>query len=372
MEHLKALEEILAKPNKGESKADRETAVKILYEIFKVEKDCTFVAKYLSQLESKICQCFFDKICLTTSDEDIIRMAEHLVNDEFFQSKNPVHSMYPKGFPVVLALARKNKHQAAFIVLGAILSQSEKAGNFSEGCINNFNKFITQKDGLPFVLDIFDKVESGNIPCTDFAKAQFARFLRTAEASSVKIISSEPPVSMQNSMPPKKEEASVEDANIGVSSLKKCDESANSEALKNIEKFQSDILSTLRTLADNRSTIESLASALQSKDSELSVIRADSADKERNNGLLVVEINEKNKKIDDLTERLKTALQMDNISKSQEITTLKNDISEALKLEYSDYTKSKERPHNEDLFEAYQAMLSRIFKVLKRFGIPCE
>ncbi len=83
-------------------------------------------------------------------------------------------------------------------------------------------------------------------------------------------------------------------------------------------------------------------------------------------------INELERQVADLTERLRTSLQMDEISKSQELITLKNDISEALKLDYADFAKSKERPYNEDLFEAYRSTLTRIFKLLKRFDISCQ
>ena len=76
--------------------------------------------------------------------------------------------------------------------------------------------------------------------------------------------------------------------------------------------------------------------------------------------------------VSDLTERLRTSLNMDSISKNQELITLKNDISEALKLDYADYTKSKDGPYNEDLFEAYRSTLTRIFKLLKRYGITCQ
>ena len=81
---------------------------------------------------------------------------------------------------------------------------------------------------------------------------------------------------------------------------------------------------------------------------------------------------EKNGQIEDLTQRLRASLQMDSISKTQELITLKNDISEALKLDYADYTKSKDSPHSDDLFEAYRATLGRIFKLLKRFEIFCQ
>jgi len=76
--------------------------------------------------------------------------------------------------------------------------------------------------------------------------------------------------------------------------------------------------------------------------------------------------------IDDLTSRLRTSLSMDEISKNQELTTFKNDISKALRFDYSDFIGTKNGECNQDLFEAYQASLSRVFKVLRRFGISCE
>jgi len=87
---------------------------------------------------------------------------------------------------------------------------------------------------------------------------------------------------------------------------------------------------------------------------------------------LRAQLAEKDMQIEDLTQRLRTSLEMDNISKNQELITLKNDISEALKLDYADYAKSTNLPYNEDLFEMYRSTLKRIFKLLKRFGIFCQ
>ena len=63
----------------------------------------------------------------------------------------------------------------------------------------------------------------------------------------------------------------------------------------------------------------------------------------------------KDEEIRNLTARLKTSLHMDEISKNQELSSLKRNISEGLKLEYWDYEKSKEC--DEDLFEAYKATI---------------
>ena len=68
------------------------------------------------------------------------------------------------------------------------------------------------------------------------------------------------------------------------------------------------------------------------------------------------ENSKQNEKITDLTERLKSSMQMDMISQSQELITLKADLANSLKLEYADYLNS----------------LTRIFRTLRRFGIMID
>ena len=148
---------------------------------------------------------------------------------------------------------------------------------------------------------------------------------------------------------------------------------------KRLEKTQQEILATLRKLTENRASIDSLTDLLNRKDAELASARAEISNKEKQITSLGFDLRAKDKRIEeeaekiaDLTDRLRTSLQMDDISKSQELMTLKNDISEALKLDYADFIKSKENEYSQDLFEAYRSTLTRIFKLLKRFGINCQ
>ena len=83
----------------------------------------------------------------------------------------------------------------------------------------------------------------------------------------------------------------------------------------------------------------------------------------------IIELEKENA---ELKERLQISIQMSETSKKQEVLTLKNDISDALKLDYADFIRSKERPCDEDLFIAYRFILTRIFKLLKRYGINCQ
>ena len=102
---------------------------------------------------------------------------------------------------------------------------------------------------------------------------------------------------------------------------------------------------------------EFLAETMRQKDIEISRLRN--------------ELSAKQEEISDLTERLKTALKMNSIKKNQELMTLKSDISQALVLEYVDFLASKEEACSEGLFGHYRSTLSRVFKLLKRFGITC-
>jgi predicted RNase H-like nuclease (RuvC/YqgF family) len=87
---------------------------------------------------------------------------------------------------------------------------------------------------------------------------------------------------------------------------------------------------------------------------------------------LQAEISEKGEKISDLENRLKTALEMDMSANSQEVMTLKKDISRSLEIEYENYKASKGKEYSKDMYEAHYASLFRIFRTLKRLGIKFE
>jgi len=392
----KVLKEILAKRTKGNNQADKKAALDALYANFQKEKDFKLLAEYLNQLHISIFQAFLERICITASEEDINSVAKSLVADELFQKGQPSKIMYPRGFPAVLVLASKEKYQAAFIMLSDILSRSEKSGKFSASCLNNFEKLIAKKNGSDAMIKIFEHAEYGSINCTDSTKEQFTRFL-----NEVGIITAN--TEQDGELPttkkqPPKNPSDDTVVNSLVDESKKTTNLVDLHVLEKMEKSQEETLKMLRTISEKCSTLNVLEqmeksqreiliglqaltersitidppTKLLTNDAELSTLRADIKQKEQLNVSLLSEIAENKKEIDDLTERLRTALKMDGIAKNQELATLKNDVSEALKLEYANYTKSKERAYNEDLFEAYRAMLSRVFRVLRRHGISCE
>lgn len=74
-------------------------------------------------------------------------------------------------------------------------------------------------------------------------------------------------------------------------------------------------------------------------------------------------------KTNDLTNRLKEVLNMNNSSNNQELLQLKNEISKNLKLEYEQFQNNKNLDYSNDLFEANRGAIIRIFRVLQRLDI---
>jgi hypothetical protein len=380
MEAIKVLEDVLTKKGKPISNEGRKRAVEALQALFKKSNDPKQVAGYLIKLHYSVCQAFLEELCSSASDDNIINIAETLVNDEQFKNGNLNNIMYPKGLSAVLALASRRKYQASFLILLRILAKSEKPGGFSDGCLNSFKKLIADKDGLPFISALFEQVTNGSVVCEEFERIQFTRFLKVIE-NNMLVTSGDAYVAVQNSDSTKRPapKAGQYGSAGSVPQLIQVAKSECEETVCKIEKTQQDILAAMRKLADNRSSIDALTSAISRRDDELNSLRAVVPEKERRAALLASEvsardnqISEMKRQIDDLTGRLRASLQMDDISKNQELITLKNDISEALKLDYADFVKSKDSPYDIDLFDMYRSTLTRIFKLLKRFGITCQ
>jgi len=95
-----------------------------------------------------------------------------------------------------------------------------------------------------------------------------------------------------------------------------------------------------------------------------------------NESTTVVELKEQLEQyqgqINDLEERLQTALKMNAIQENQELVTLKSEISKAFSLDYVDFHNSRQKEYSQDLFNVYRSILSRIFKGLEKHGVAFD
>lgn len=383
MKVIKQLQDILAKTKKNMNNRNRKNAVEALEALFIETNDPEQVASYIMEFHYSVCQAFFKEFCLSAADKDIIAVAEALTNQKRFKKGNPNNFMYPKGFAGIYALLTKKKYQPAHSILVPILSRSEKSDGFSNACARNFKKVIADKGGLPLVIDLFEQVMNGSIVCDEIGQQRFARFVKVMD-KKIATTKKEEGLSRLNGDPQKQPFSKPElPRNIYIEPVEPGPKLTlnydGAETMKNIEKTQQDILASMHRLIDNQSSIDSLSVSLAKRDDEINSLRNVVLEKKNHiasleSGAVIrdKQLLETKEQIDDLTHRLRTSLQMDNISKNQELITLKKDIAEALKLDHADYAKSIDSPYSEDMFIAYRLMINRIFKLLKKFGITIE
>ena len=327
MNEREILQGLMKKQKKGEGKTDNKNAVAALLSLCKTE-DERKLAGYLSGLHFSVCQNFFLEFCQDASDKEIAVLANALMEDENMMSKNPTLFLYPKGFAAVYALTEKQKFTPALMIMNRILAKAETKKGFAAGVFTVFGKIFTTHKDSAGLMELHNQLKNGDLRSEKAEMERLARFLNFAQVNHEKTKTKE----ILSDLP--KEDASIRFA-----------EQVNEigyKMLGNIEKTQVDIVEMLKKL-----TADSDASKAQ--ESENAKLR---------------------KKVDDLTERLRVSLQMSDVSKNQELVNLKSEISKAIKLDYADYERSKDKGHSKDLVKVYKAMLARIFKQLKRLDIP--
>ena len=326
MDNHKLLEGFLKKQKKGEGKTDNRNAVAALMSLGTSNEE-KHLAKYLAGLHYSVCQNFFLEFCTAASDEEINNLINELLDDERMKTKNPTLFLYPKGLSAVYSLTIKEKYAPAFSVMNKILAKAEGKKGFAES-IRAISKKIFTVDfaGLD---ELCNQLNSGKLKSKKEDRERLERFLEFVKVGNYEKAKTK---EILTEMP--KQEASIRFA-----------EQINEIAfnmLSNIEKTQDEVVAMLKKLtADNE---------FKNKQGSESI--------------------ELRKKVDELTERLRTSLQMNDVSKNQELLTLKSEISKAVKLDFADFERSKDKGHSKDLFKVYKSMLARIFKQLKRLDIP--
>jgi len=372
---IQILNEVIEQTKKEISASNRERAVFALKDLAVVGGEDKTIAEYLIRFSYTVSQLFFEEVVAAIDDERLAQIVEALISNEQFQTGKVNNIRYPKGFISILSLAKAGKYQLSFFILNYILSQAEANAVFSDGCKNSFIKLIVNNGGLAAIENVVNCVKLGEIECKEHEKNRLNRFV-DAIMDLISVVE----VKDEKTETPHQHEVDEADIASEIEQPTKQDYIVLPiNSITKIESSQAEMLGFLRKLASDKTAIHALAAQLTSRESEIADLRAQRDEKEQQLKTALIEINDLKREIEkaesnisDLTDRLRSSFSMDEISKNQEMTTLKNDISEALKLDYSDFTDTRESEYNHDLFDVYRSTLTRIFKLLKRFGIACE
>jgi hypothetical protein len=129
----------------------------------------------------------------------------------------------------------------------------------------------------------------------------------------------------------------------------------------------------------DKAEIESLGLAVTGKDTE--ILRLNETIIKNKEALdlaraelsgLYTQLSDARSKIEKLTKEMQGFAKMHEDTLGDKIITLKNDISSAIKNEYSVYVSNLSQPCNEDILNIYKSCLSNLFKKLKRFNISAD
>ena len=376
MDAIQTLDGILNLSGKELSKSNRDKAVDALLILFSDTENYGVIVKYLMKLHYSVCGAFIRKLITSQKDNEIKQFTKSLAEDEAFIGSKAQNVLYPKGFAIVAVLLQLGKYDCAYIVLNKILLKSKKQESFQEGSINKFSDYVLSKCDRSCVGELMSQLINRTIPCDDSSRERMLRFLGRFNESTLDNTVEHPDDEKSESAEP-----TVITTGEAVSAPPKQQGSDRDEvvSLKEFRKAHREIVTLLNAVTNSKEANDMLVASLAQRDSEVSAL---TAEKTRQSGQIadlnveVAGLRGQLKELDqqnaDLTERLKCSLQMDRISTDQELATLKSGIAEALKLDYADYVSSVNDEYSPDLFELYRAALTRIFKLLKRYGIDCQ
>jgi uncharacterized coiled-coil protein SlyX len=344
----KKLDEIAAK-----KKTDTQVAATLLLQLQQETNDNTKIAYYLMKIKTSpkghVSLHFFEGLAKASKLSGVKELHDQILITEAYKGNIKSPTFASRLF-IMIAVLIKQEHEYAREALAHTLSDIEKDGAVSDAMVKEFKKFVVDYCGFE-MLEKFGEQEWDN----PAARNRFNRMMQSLNDSKATIVSlpKDSTTVSKSDLSEKKpiKTATVEDCNREVSKL-----------YLTLTELNSTYSPLLEQIKERDVRIAELKSQLQQRDQKIVTLNA-----EVDNAQSIQD--ELQGKISNLTERLKTSMQMDSISQSQETITLKKDLASALKIDYNDFLYDKDSECNLDSFEAFKIILERVFKKLNRFGI---
>lgn len=356
-------------------------AASLLTELYIKTADEAKVADYIMRFKAIVCQKFFEQALVKLKPENIESLFTAIRATEAYK-KNINHAATTRAFIIAAVLVKLDMDKTR-VMLMTTLCDVEKNGVFSPAVIDCFNKTFVDNCGIETLEGL------GNDPWSNQdSKNRFFRFvqaIRSSKVTTVKVekgeakdrleATSESVLASKNT-----EKMSGQDvpSNCG-DPIPKTNEALAETLVSTLSTASHELNTLLATMRESYGTITILKNTINERDLQIKELREALVQCEQQTASLKDTISKyesviagEQAKVDDLTERLKFSLQMDEVAQNQEMLTLKTNLANSLKLEYADYINSKEEECNPDTFGALQGSLARTFKILRRHGISIE
>lgn len=391
MEQLfERVKELIAKKSKI-GNADSMEAAELIYKIHCSNKDFEMLVNFLYDFYYRISGIFAKKYYLLFTAEERNIFIEGFIKNKKF-NENLSGAAHYRGFAILSEIIQKDNYDANFYkLINSLAKIAEKNNGFNKNSCETFLNFLNSTKAELFELD-FSSVSEAEIKrlfrytnaaisgmdnyeykgkMTSFfakyslvlsEKTGFIEIKQTVKATEIQKAEKkiETPKAAQTATKPEKS-LEVE----SVQAIVKVLQTANQE----VEKL-------LDNVFNKNNTIQNLLEKLNAAANEISLLKAEIDNKNTKITALNEHIDnlkehnlEQEAKIKELDERLKLSFNADDISKKQELMTLKTDIAKAIKLQYEDFSENKNESCNEDNYEALKVTLNQVFRSLKRYGI---
>lgn len=389
---IERINELLKKKSKI-GNADSLEAANLIYQLYCLNKDCEILVNYLYDFYYKISGIFTNKYYFQVSEGDKTQIIQSFLKSEKFYKNQSGTSLF-RGFVILTEIISKDTKDTNIItIINSLAKIAEKNNIFNQTSCEALLNFLNTTNGKFFDLDLSS--------LSDYEIRRLFRYISTA-ISDISIIPYNNKVQAWADKYSftfiKKNDAvnasQIEVENISSHDIEKIVEmpTQNTMSTTNIVKSVEidSAKEILKILQSTNQEVQKLFDSIFSKNNTIQNLQEKLNIKEKEMNLLKVEIENKNialmslrdefnkvkaelegreMKISDLTERLKASFNADNILKKQELITLKNDIATAVKLQYEDFNEHRNESCNEDNYEALKVTLNQVFRTLKKYGI---
>lgn len=389
---IERINELLKKKSKI-GNADSLEAANLIYQLYCSNKDCEILVNYLYDFYYKISGIFINKYYFQVSEGEKTEIIQSFLKSKKFYENQSGASLF-RGFSILTEIISKDiKDTNIITIINSLAKIAEKNNIFNQTSCETLLNFLNTTNGKFFDLDLAslsnyeikrlfryistaisdisiitysnkiqawsDKYSFTFIKKNDVANVSQIELKDTASHKIEKIVE----IPTQNTMSTTNTVKSVE-----IESAK--------EILKILQSTNQEAQKLFDNIFSKNNTIQNIQENLNIKEKEMNLLKVEIENK--NIALMSlrgelnkvkVELADREMKISDITERLKASFNADDISKKQELITLKNDIATAVKLQYEDFNEHKNESCNEDNYEALKVTLNQVFRTLKRYGI---
>ena len=384
---VERIDELLKKKSKI-GVGDSSEITKLIYQLYSTNKDCDLLVNYLYNSYYKISGIFVKEYYFKLGEEERKQIIQSLIKNKRFIENFNSTSLFRILIILGEIINKDVTDENILFITKAIIKIAEKNNTFNKISCEHFLIFLNKTNGKLFDIDLATLADheirsifryvSASIP--DISSISYGIKIKECKDKYSYALPALPEIGnskiVEITSTVDKIVEKPQDIVPTISTEKSSEIENTKELIKTLKSANEEVQKLFDNIFNKNNTIQNLQNKLSEKEK---VINSMKIEIENNNSSIVslkdqinnvkAELEDKEIKITDLTERLKLSFKADEITKNQDLTTLKSDIASAVKLQYEDFNEHQNESCNEDNYEALKVSFKQVFRALNRYGI---